>query len=77
MSVFHFSIMKRFDQSVPYWQRMIAWTNNYLINELIEFNSVKLFLIIRNSHPAIMIRYGRGFACSPAHIRRSVMVSSW
>jgi hypothetical protein len=35
------------------------------------------FLIIRHSHPAIMIRYGRGFAWSPAHIRRSVMVSSW
>ena len=35
------------------------------------------YLIIRNSHPAIMIRYGRGFACSPAHISRSVMVSSW
>ena len=34
-------------------------------------------LIIRYPHPAIMTRYGRGFACSPAHISRSVMVSSW
>ena len=34
-------------------------------------------LTIRYPHPAIMTRYGRGFACSPAHISRSVMVSSW
>ena len=34
-------------------------------------------LIIHHPHPAMMARYGRGLACSAAHIRRSVMVSSW
>ena len=57
--------------------------NGYALNlrtySITEFGGkpvAKLFLIIQNLHPAMMTRYGRGFACSPAHINRSVMVSS-
>ena len=42
-----------------------------------KLKASKEFLIIQNPHPVVMTRYGRGFACRPAHISRSVMVSSW
>ena len=42
-----------------------------------DFFTLKHFLIFHYPHPAMTTRYGRGFACSAAHVSRSVMVSSW